>query len=444
MPFPENLQALSPDMLVSIRLCLVLLLMVHLPVLGAILGGSALALLLNQIGRNERNPLYLRFSRELLGAVTFDWKILLPFVLLPVPFVGLVYELILSTSAVLPWAFWFVPAGGLIAAVFLLRIFHGALAEAAEAPGNRFSAGVAGALTGTAAFFLFWTVFGTVFNPEKLPLLGNRIVFLLSWNSIAKFLLVLALFLGITGTVMLRFVLRPEGKNEEQVPEYRTVVRSWGRSLVLLSSIGIPLFALLDLASLPELALSPSVVAWSLFLPLLMLAIVMTLLLSGERVEGAGARVPLLYALVVVVLLTGDQAAIGNVYRGRIAAAPGASAEPHEEAAGKERSAAAPAAAEEKGKAVFETVCSGCHSFEERVVGPPLGTVLPKYAGTPDALKGFLRNPGKVDPEYPKMPNLGLAEEEIDAVAGYLLGRIGTPGGTRTDGDDTDRSRKNE
>ncbi|MBK5094339.1 MAG: hypothetical protein JJE32_01535, partial [Deltaproteobacteria bacterium] len=64
-----------------------------------------------------------------------------------------------------------------------------------------------------------------------------------------------------------------------------------------------------------------------------------------------------------------------------------------------------------------------------RVVGPPLNEVVPKYAGDVEKLKGFIRNPVKVNPDLPSMPNLGLPEEEIDAVARYLIGRV-KPGGS--------------
>jgi hypothetical protein len=47
--------------------------------------------------------------------------------------------------------------------------------------------------------------------------------------------------------------------------------------------------------------------------------------------------------------------------------------------------------------------------------------VVPKYAGDVEKLKGFIRNPAKVNPDYPSMPNLGLPEEEIDAVARFLI-----------------------
>jgi cytochrome c551/c552 len=75
------------------------------------------------------------------------------------------------------------------------------------------------------------------------------------------------------------------------------------------------------------------------------------------------------------------------------------------------------------GKAVFQRLCTACHRFEERLVGPPLQSVLPKYRGNVEELKAFIRNPSKQDPAYPAMPKLPLREAEIDAVARYLLER---------------------
>jgi cytochrome c551/c552 len=61
-------------------------------------------------------------------------------------------------------------------------------------------------------------------------------------------------------------------------------------------------------------------------------------------------------------------------------------------------------------------------------VGPPFKDVVPKYKGNVEGLKGFIRNPAKVDPVYPAMPKHALKEEEIDAVARYLLKNVGKGG----------------
>jgi cytochrome c551/c552 len=119
-----------------------------------------------------------------------------------------------------------------------------------------------------------------------------------------------------------------------------------------------------------------------------------------------------------------DDAAVGNAYQDRIAflhmQAPVAELV-HADEKHREKPAAADRVAGDAGKVVFEKNCAGCHRFDIRVVGPPLNEVVPKYAGDAEKLKGFIRNPVKVNPDLPSMPRLGLPEEEIDAVARYLI-----------------------
>lgn len=87
-------------------------------------------------------------------------------------------------------------------------------------------------------------------------------------------------------------------------------------------------------------------------------------------------------------------------------------------------------ASSEKGEHVFQSICMGCHRFDTRVVGPPFNEVVPRYQGDVEKLKAFIRNPVKKNPGYPSMPKLGLKEEEIDAVARYLMTHVERGGGS--------------
>ena len=73
------------------------------------------------------------------------------------------------------------------------------------------------------------------------------------------------------------------------------------------------------------------------------------------------------------------------------------------------------------GKEIYDVRCASCHKFDQKLVGPPHFEVLPKYVGKEAQLVAFIRNPGKIDPAYPPMPNPGLKPQEADAVAKYLL-----------------------
>jgi cytochrome c len=73
------------------------------------------------------------------------------------------------------------------------------------------------------------------------------------------------------------------------------------------------------------------------------------------------------------------------------------------------------------GKEIYDVRCASCHKFDQKLVGPAHNDVLPKYVGKDAPLVAFIRNPIKVDPAYPPMPNPGLKPQEADAVAKYLL-----------------------
>lgn len=77
--------------------------------------------------------------------------------------------------------------------------------------------------------------------------------------------------------------------------------------------------------------------------------------------------------------------------------------------------------AELSGKEIYDVRCASCHKFDQKLVGPAHFDVLPKYEGKESQLIAFIRNPVKVDPAYPPMPNPGLKPQEAEAVAKYLL-----------------------
>ena len=73
------------------------------------------------------------------------------------------------------------------------------------------------------------------------------------------------------------------------------------------------------------------------------------------------------------------------------------------------------------GQEIYSVHCASCHKFDQKLVGPAHFDVLPKYDGKEAQLVAFIRNPVKVDPAYPPMPNPGLKPQEAKAVAKYLI-----------------------
>ncbi|MBD3290502.1 hypothetical protein GF337_16985 [candidate division KSB1 bacterium] len=73
------------------------------------------------------------------------------------------------------------------------------------------------------------------------------------------------------------------------------------------------------------------------------------------------------------------------------------------------------------GESVFEEVCMACHAIDRAIVGPPMTYAIEKYRGNPEAMKEFVSDPQKIDPEYPVMPPPPISQKEVDLVVDYLL-----------------------
>jgi cytochrome c551/c552 len=76
----------------------------------------------------------------------------------------------------------------------------------------------------------------------------------------------------------------------------------------------------------------------------------------------------------------------------------------------------------EQGKITYLGICTGCHSYTGRLIGPPVQAIQAMYEDNPEGLAAYIASPVKKWPDYPEMPPQNyLAEEVRLAVAEYML-----------------------
>ncbi|AYB35124.1 parallel beta-helix domain-containing protein [Chryseolinea soli] len=76
----------------------------------------------------------------------------------------------------------------------------------------------------------------------------------------------------------------------------------------------------------------------------------------------------------------------------------------------------------EKGKMTYYGVCSGCHAYSTRLVGPPVNTIQALYKNNAQGIVDFIAHPIHKRDDYPEMPPQNyLTEETRKAVADYML-----------------------
>lgn len=77
---------------------------------------------------------------------------------------------------------------------------------------------------------------------------------------------------------------------------------------------------------------------------------------------------------------------------------------------------------ENKGKLTYFAVCSGCHAYSTRLVGPPINVIQALYKDNPNGIVNFIATPVHKREDYPEMPPQNyLSEETRKAVAEYVL-----------------------
>ena len=79
-------------------------------------------------------------------------------------------------------------------------------------------------------------------------------------------------------------------------------------------------------------------------------------------------------------------------------------------------------AASEQGKYAYLGICSGCHSYKGRLIGPPIEAIQAMYMNNPQGLADYIAKPTKKRSNYPDMPPQDYLQPEVRlAVANYLL-----------------------
>ncbi|MEW6720356.1 MAG: cytochrome c [Thermodesulfobacteriota bacterium] len=413
------------DTFLLLRFSLTATLLVHLLYLGIVIAGSASSLLLNLVGRQRRDRRSLRLSREWMKAVTLRWWVLPLLGVLPYPAFVSIHRAILGSAHSLPPAAWAVPFSLLLAGCLLFVLYRAALLRSDEPSIVPLLGGVAGLLATASAAFLLFSALGLLTNPSKVPLVRTDPVFLLSWNAVAGFLLFLGISFGLAGGLALRLLGWKEEEEHDLPPEYEERIGSAGTAAGLVGALAVPALVVFFLLTFPVTGLSTEVFAMAATVPMLALGAFVLLRRVPPKTDGGrGDHVTEVFVLMLLAVILCYQVGIANAFEGRTAPPDRLAAA---EAATKAKPAAKPAAADptlDKGKKVFETTCSVCHKFDAKVVGPALNTVVPKYKGDVAKLKAFLRDPVKVDPAFPAMPKPAIKEDEIDAVAKYLLSQV--------------------
>jgi cytochrome c len=264
-----------------------------------------------------------------------------------------------------------------------------------------------------ALYFIVAAISVTTYSTGEDGIFEN----LFAIKVVLRFIQFLIAAITITGGAIFFAYFSWEGGKKITDEKHRAFIKKNALYLTFIGALLLPVLLCVDIFVLPETVLSGAVFIYAI-LALFLLFIVYHFLYSMIRNSDLKFSGPVFYLILVSLLaiIVKDQLAMGNALK------PNAvilSARYDTYLLGLEGGNKGAAAV--SGEQIFKNICSSCHSFDHKIVGPPYKQTLPKYEGHLNQLVSFIRNPSKMNPDYPPMPNPGLRPNEAQAVAEWLL-----------------------
>lgn len=433
---------LSPEHITLLHYISMLIFFLFVPFISIVLGGNILSLYYKSKGLKEGNNLYLRFSRDIIEIVTINKSIgimlgIMTLVTSILIYVQLFHDANLISVNYLTWAFVFVTIGLILIYTYRYSSAFNDLFNSIQDyktsdqfvsdelekyrtssrklsfKAGRF--GLAFLLIGLWLFVAGVTLaFFTKDWSDK-----NILTILFSWSVISRFIPFIITAIAFTGATILFSFFYWDGGKQNLSDEYKNFARKTGVTLTAVSSVVLPIFILIDVTNLPDNAISSGVFFFlTIGLLLLFLGYHYLYVMYKNSDAKYSLHIFLVILLTIFTVIIADQTAMGNANQTQTFLL----AQNFETEMAKLTEGNKPKVI--NGEDIYKNICSACHSFDHKVVGPPYKQTLPKYHDDVDKLVTFILNPTQNNPGYPPMPNPGLKADEAKAVATYILKEV--------------------
>ncbi|HVO73938.1 MAG TPA: c-type cytochrome [Ignavibacteriaceae bacterium] len=419
---------------------LMLIFFLFIPFISIVLGGTALSLFYRAKGLKEKNNLYLKFSNDLIETLTINKSIGIILGLAPLLTAAIIYTQLLQTAGTsvtlyLLISFVLTCIGLILIYTYRYSLSFNQLFDAISGSVDlskgeisdqliKFSRGshllsTKSGRYGLGILIIALWIFTAAVTTASYTIQwheSNLLKLIFSWNVFSRFLTFLSVSLAFTGaSVLFIFFWWEGGKNLDDL--YSEFVRNAGIRITFLGSLLVPLFMFINILSLPGSALSAGVFGYSA-VALILIFFAYNLLYAMFKYANAKFSGQLFFIMLfsMLALIVKDQLAMGNATKLQTEILD---RNYHALIAKTENVKSAPEVV--SGEKVYQTICIACHRFDVKLVGPAYDNVLPKYEGKVDQLIAFIRNPVKVNPAFPPMPNPGLRPNQAKAVADYEI-----------------------
>lgn len=416
----------SSDHLELIKYIILIIYFIHIPFISLMIGGTFFSFFFRLLSKNDQESRFWKVSEEFINRLVFRKTAGITLGVLPL-IVLMLIEGQVFYDANISVVYFLLITNILVATGITLVYFYQYSYKMAEVnlPIQLASGGL-GLLFLLAGYFVFSVNSALILDPGRWAVVNSPLKFLFSWNVIARYIHFLSAALAVSGIAMLFFMFNWKESKSEYNSSYTDYMKKLCGGIALGFTLLQPLIILWNLITMPDQSLSEAVFGLTIIVFFLIMMISLTLYkLVKESQLKLSTNAFVLFVIILVLMIVSDHVARENSIANQSKLLT-ARAKEVEATIDADRDAAMAVSVQPElkvGEKVYNLQCSACHRFDQKLVGPPYNTVLPKYKDHQDELIKFIRKPYKVDANYPSMPKLGLSEKEILSIVEYLFQR---------------------
>ena len=418
---------------------LILVLALFVPFISILFGGTFASIYYGKKFRKTKTLYYKKFSKDIIEYVSVNYGVGVILGLVPLLAAMLIFAQLLHTAQIQTVSFLALSFAFLLVALFMIYTYRYSMmltnvfdsvnlnsntdkdaeedyrkikTKSSYLSLNYGKSGLVLLFIGIW-FYVAAITSATTFTSWNFP---GFITSLAAPKVLLNLLIFIAFAFTLTNAAILFIHLYWKDSKKDEDAAYTKFVKDTAAKAGLKASIVLPILIAINLFSFPETNLSGSVFVYAVVsILLIFLAYHFFYMIQIKNDYRFGSLIFFILILASVAFIIKDQKAMTNATKSHSLVLSTEYDKILAELKGEGTIAVI------SGKEIYDVRCASCHKFDQKLVGPAHNDVLPKYVGKEGQLVAFIRNPVKVDPAYPPMPNPGLKPQEADAVAKYLL-----------------------
>ncbi len=450
MDFLDNLVIPSTTQHLNLlKIILVMAMLIFMPFFGMLLGGTGFSMIFNAYGRKIKNKLFVRFAKDIIDKLAINRFIgvglgVIPLLAITFCYAQLLYEVkVISVSLLFVATLFLAIATNFIYSYqntfqveMLIETFKNITGLNKQALETRIpeeitdyefdlkntnsNSGLYGFVMLILTAVFFSGGISIALYSDRYQDYQNIAQMFLSSATFFNFMFLVVASIAVTGIAILFFFFSWQGGLHDMDREYSNFVKKIAGKIAFTGAAILPVFLFLSFISVPNVALSGSVFMYTglAFVSILLICNFLYAVIKNSDMKYISAAFYLLLISFGFIIMK-NQAAFGTATYKHME-----QINMKAEALEKQKKSKTINTAGVNGEEIFTRICSACHKFDSKLVGPPYKETVPKYNGDIKKLSGFILNPTKMSPDYPPMPNPGLKPKEADAVAQYLIDQV--------------------